>query len=110
MLDLLSAILAANSLSYAIVAGLTVFAAVAVKAMTSSTAFAVGFAPGLAFGGLAGIYGFREAAIFPTSDPSSNVLIAAAAGLIAGLAVMLLATRLVYLVTEIRKPVRRAAR
>jgi hypothetical protein len=109
LLDTLRLILAADTMSYAVVAGLTLMACVMIKAM-SSTAVALGLLPAIAFGGLAGIFAFRESGLYLSSDSDSNLVIAAAAGMAVAVVTMLVLIRIASAASRMRDPIIRGDR
>jgi len=106
--NVLNDILNPDSFSTVVVGGLTILTGLMIRSMSSSTALAIWFAPGLAFGGLLGIYGCREAGFAFIGDSDSNVILSAGAGIIAGVIVMLVLTRMAFALTGVRKPVTRS--
>jgi hypothetical protein len=106
MLETVRDILAADTFCYTISIILAVLSGVIISSATSSFGMGALYTPGIAFGGLAGIYAFREMGILLTRDHYADVVISAGAGTLAGLIAMMILTRLVYAATGIRKPVR----
>jgi predicted membrane channel-forming protein YqfA (hemolysin III family) len=105
MPEIVSHILAADTFSYVIVGILALMAAAVIQSTTSSLSFAALYLPAIAFGGLAGIYAVRAADIPLSHDVHTDVVLSAAAGTLAGLAVMMALTRLIHTLIRIRKPV-----
>jgi hypothetical protein len=100
----LSDISMADGMSYAIVGSLTVIMVLVMRSMLPAKGLGLVFAPAIFWGGLCGIYALREAGIVFSADKSANVAAASAFGMIAALIVMMGLTRLVDVVTRIRKP------
>jgi hypothetical protein len=109
MLEILREILAADFFCYAVAGTLALFAGMVMSSVTSSFGLAAFYTPGIAFGGLSGIYAIREAGMRLSGDAYTDVVLSAAAGTLAGLAIMLVLTRLIHALTLIRKPVTRPA-
>lgn len=105
MIEILLNIFTADLFSYIIVGLLTFWAGGLIKAMTGSSALSWSFMPVIAFGALAAIDFFQFEGIALVADKDSNVIIVSCIGMLAGLIVMLLVTKLVYMALDLKKPV-----
>lgn len=100
----LSDIATADGLSHSIIGALTLIVFVVMRAMLPAKGLAIVFAPGIYWGGLAGIFAARYWGLVVSADKAANVVATAAMGMIAGLVLMMLAARLVEAMTRIRNP------
>jgi lysylphosphatidylglycerol synthetase-like protein (DUF2156 family) len=96
-------IVMADTLSYWIVAALT-------AAMLPSKALAIVFAPGLFWGGLAGIYLANQIGFFVSTERSAQIVVTSTLGICGALLIMIAVTRLVEAAMRIRSPLTHATR
>jgi hypothetical protein len=104
-LRVLVEIATADGLSHGIVGALTVIVFVIMRAMLPVKSLAIVFAPGIYLGGLIGIFLGHHWNLVLTAEKEANVVALAAAGMIAGLLVMMLLARAFDALTRIRNPV-----
>src|SRR5262249_19880829 len=110
MFDIIREIFAADTFSYSVALMLALVAGVLIASATSSSNLGAIYAPGIALGALTGIYAARVTHFAPTNDEYVDVVLAAAAGTIAGLGAMMLLTMLAHAITRVRKPLTVATR
>jgi hypothetical protein len=103
-------IVMADTLSYWIVAALTALAFTVMRAMLPSKALAIVFAPGLFWGGLAGIYLANQIGFFVSTERSAQIVVTSTLGICGALLIMIAVTRLVEAAMRIRSPLTHATR
>lgn len=94
----------ADALSYGIVGALVLAAFVLMHAMLPVKDLAYMFAPALFWGGLVGIYTAKVSGLVISTEKAVDNTVAATAGMVGALVVLVLLTRLVEAVVRIRKP------
>ncbi|MBL8847631.1 MAG: hypothetical protein JNN24_17855 [Hyphomicrobium zavarzinii] len=94
----------ADSMSYWIVAALTLLVFMVMRAMLPVKGLAAVFAPAIFWGGLTGIYALNNLGFSVSTEKSANIVVQAGLGMIVALLVMLALTRLVEAATRIRTP------
>jgi len=105
VLKVFSDIAMADSMSYWIVAALTVLIFVVMRAMLPVKSLAILFAPFIFWGGLAGIYTLRQLGIAASIEKAANMVATSAVGMVVALVAMVLVKRALEAATRIRKPV-----
>lgn len=94
----------ADSLTFGVVAALTLIVFVIMRTMLPVKSLAIVFAPAIFLGGLAGDYTASTWGFVVSSEKGANVAAGAALGMIAALVVMVVLTRLLDWATRSRKP------
>lgn len=96
MLDSLQHILIVSQETQYLVAALALAGSLMLLHFTGSRLLAAIFAPVAALGALIGIYICRELGVFLATDEDSNVVLSGLVGLIVGVLILLIITRLCY--------------
>lgn len=100
----------ADPLSYWIVGALTLLAFTVMRAMLPSKALAIVFAPGLFWGGLAGIYIATQLGFVVSTERSAQIVVTSTFGMCVALLVMIGLARLVDAIVRIRSPLTNTTR
>jgi len=109
VIEVLGEVLRANAESRWIVGFLALMIVLIMRTMLPRKGLALVFAPGIVFGGLAGIYAMRALGVALMPDRTSNLVATATLGMMGATVLMLLLTRLVDAATRIRRPLKRPA-
>lgn len=94
----------ADATGYGVVGALVLAAFVLMHAMLPVKDLAYLFAPGLFWGGLVGIYIAKISGFVVSAEEAVNSTVAATAGMVGALFVLVLLTRLLEALVRIRKP------
>jgi hypothetical protein len=100
----------ADSLSYWIVGALTLLTFTVMRSMLPVKALSIVFAPGLFWGGLAGIYVANHLGIVASTVRSAQIVVTSTFGMCVALLVMIGLWRLLDAVVRIRSPLTNATR
>lgn len=107
MVEFFWQVLDADTFSYVIVSLLTLWAGAMIRTLTEVDWVAIFFMPAIAFGALLTIEVCSLEGIVFTYDRDSNVVVTSSIGTIIGLVVMLLLTKVIFLLLERRAVVTR---
>lgn len=104
MADLIADILNVSTLAYWVGGTLAVSAGILVMSMTSLlwlSSLAVTFS---FFGAITGVYCFREWGIYLASDKNAHLVLAACAGMLVGMLLLMVVVRGLYMIAEWTQP------
>ncbi|HMN39017.1 MAG TPA: hypothetical protein PKD49_15075 [Hyphomicrobium sp.] len=109
ILDYLTQVIDISVFVAAVTACLMGFAYWLVRLMTDSLLLSMLYTPAMLFGGLASNHFFQQHFIVLMQDTDSNTVLGVALGIILAMLTMLMVTRVVYAIGEMRRQAKRTA-
>lgn len=100
MFDTLNMIVSVDVFTISVVGVLTAWASIMIRHMTGSTVLSLAFCPAIYLGALVGIYQCREFDLLFSTDNDTNIIMSACFGMIAAMLIMLVLTRMIYVLHE----------